>query len=496
MPGLLLISQKPEAALRAISKYQSGRYTLHEVSSGLEAVERLNSGLRVDLVLFDLVPGDIEVLNTLVSIEKLHPTLPVVLLSHPEQVPLAMEALRLGARESLLKPISEDHVERLLQHHVMASDLKTEMPADKVANISEEIGFIAAGSVMRKVRAQAELLSNVDVPILIVGESGSGKAVLAKLIHKLSARAPYRFTTVNCAALSPELIELELFGKDEVSQSGSRDLKAGKLALSHKGTILLDEFTEIPHRVQAKLLSILQDKHLVTPIGDNPIDIDVRVLATTNVKLEKALTEKKLREDFYYRLTPFTIEMPPLRERRDELKILLTHFMNRLAGNYGLPPRAISDLLVAGCENYSWPGNLCELESFVKRYLVMGDERILVNEIDRDVKHCDQPHPSEPMLADGRGHVDPENGLKNLMRTIKGQTEKDAISTTLEKTGWNRKQAARVLRISYRSLLYKIEEYHLTKPAGHWVSTASNGEKASQDHGSLAVNTHSASSHR
>jgi two-component system, NtrC family, response regulator AtoC len=268
--------------------------------------------------------------------------------------------------------------------------------------------------------------------------------------------------------------------------SGTSGSKSGELELCHGGTLLLDEFTEIPARLQAKLLCVLQDKHLFRFDG-NAIDVDVRVLATTNVDLEKAVAEKKLRQDLYYRLNAFTIEMPPLRERSEELQVLLNHCMIRMAQRYGLPSRDFSSALLSACQNYSWPGNLRELENFVKRYLVMGDQSLAFWEIrsmgngggPEEVAQASSPEPAPP--GNGQDTADIE-GLKTLVRSVKGQTEKDAISTTLEKTGWNRKQAARLLRISYRSLLYKIDQYQLAKPAANWPEGKDNG-RSQRRHG-------------
>ena len=503
LPHLLLISQQPGAAIGPLSKEASSHYSVHHTSNALDAVERLESGLTADVIFIDLPPDDDEVRHTLRWIEKLRPDVPVILLSNADRSPFRTLATGLEARESVVKPLSEDLLQRIVEQHLRDRLVKCKAATnvDPIEDIGEELYFVAASPGMRKIRRQAELLAKLDAPILIVGESGCGKQVLAQLIHKLSPRAQYKFAGVNCAALPANLLERELFGC-----SGDSGPRSGKFELCHKGTILLDEFTAMPPRQQAKLLSVLHDKNSSSLNTEETNEVDVRVLATTNENLEKALAEKRLREDLYYRLSAFTIEMPPLRERKDELELLLKHFMNRVARHYGLPRRSFSDSVIAACHNYSWPGNLRELENFVKRYLVMGDEHVVLSEMrtppnTRVVEDTARDHNSDTAGRDGlenreetEGQAD---GLKTLVRSIKDQTEKDAISSTLERTGWNRKQAARVLRISYRSLLYKIEQYHLTKPAVQWPSETSNGGKGSSpDHRSLAVNTHSASSHR
>ena len=342
-----------------------------------------------------------------------------------------------------------------------------------IDEISEDLSFVAASAVMRKIRAQAELLAKVDAPILILGESGSGKEVAARLIHKVSARSGYRFLKVNCAGLASDLPENELFGYEGGASIGATEMNSGRFGLCDKGTVLLDEVTEMPARHQAKLLYLLQDKQL----RGSRVDVDVRILSATSVNIEKALAEKRLREDLYYHLSAFTVQLPPLRERSDELQVLLGHFMNRAARRYGWPPRSFSDALLAACQHYSWPGNLRELENFVKRYLVMGDEPAALSELRPKVgfrlaEEVRQGRPLEPASRKDGDNSEHANGLKSLVRSIKGEAEKNAISSTLEKTRWNRKEAARLLSISYRGLLYKIELYHLTPPPSYFSPLA------------------------
>jgi len=345
-----------------------------------------------------------------------------------------------------------------------------------IDEISEDLSFVAASAVMRKIRAQAELLAKVDGPILILGESGSGKEVAARLIHKISARSGYRFLKVNCAELASDLPENELFGCEGGASIGGTEMNTGRFGLCDKGTVLLDEVTEMPARHQAKLLYLLQDKQFR---GENRVDVDVRILAATSVNIEKALAEKRLREDLYYHLSTFTVRLPPLRERRDELQVLLGYFMNRTAERYGLAPRSFSDALLAACQHYSWPGNLRELENFVKRYLVMGDEPVALSELRPQVgfrlaEEVRQGRPLEPASRKDRDNSEDANGLKSLVSSIKGEGEKNAISNTLAKTGWNRKEAARLLSISYRGLLYKIEQYQLTPPSSYFSPLTKN----------------------
>ena len=235
---------------------------------------------------------------------------------------------------------------------------------------------------MQKLRVQAALLAKTDVPVLIVGERGTGKYTVASLIHKLSVRSGFKLLRVNCAAMPEAVLEAELFGDNRVN--GSRSTSLGKFAAGEKGTILLEEIAEMPAGVQFKLLQVLQNNELRTAAGSDLMPAHVRILAASSANLDRVLAEKQLREDLYHRLSAFTLQVPPLRQRKDEIATLLRYFMHNLARHYGLPPRGFSSSMLAACQHYSWPGNLKELEAFVKRYLVAGDQESILTEIAMD----------------------------------------------------------------------------------------------------------------
>ena len=256
--------------------------------------------------------------------------------------------------------------------------------------------FVAASPAMKKIRSQAALVANVDIPVLLLGESGTGKEVLARLIHKLSPRAHRTFLKVNCAAVPADLLESELFGYEAGAFTGANHAKPGKFELCNKGTILLDEIGEMPPLLQAKLLHVLQDQTFSRLGSRSVIKVDVRILAATNINIPEALATKRLREDLYYRLNAFTLSLPPLRDRKEEIPILLKHFMSRMSESYARPPLPLSPAIDGGVPGaHSWPGNLRELSNFIKRYLVLGDEHLAAREL--------QPRPDG-----GAGvHVDP-----------------------------------------------------------------------------------------
>jgi transcriptional regulator with PAS, ATPase and Fis domain len=318
---------------------------------------------------------------------------------------------------------------------------------------------------MKKIRSQAALVANVDIPVLLLGESGTGKEVLARLIHKLSPRAHRTFLKVNCAAVPADLLESELFGYEAGAFTGANHAKPGKFELCNKGTILLDEIGEMPPLLQAKLLHVLQDQTFSRLGSRSVIKVDVRILAATNINIPEAIATKRLREDLYYRLNAFTLSLPPLRDRKEEIPILLKHFMSRMSESYARSPLPMGPALMEACLRHSWPGNLRELSNFIKRYLVLGDENLAAAEL--------QPRSDGGggLQADGGGRAaaagtDNAGGLKSLARSAKDEAEAEAIAHALEETNWNRKQAAVLLKISYKALLYKIRQYGIAQSRG------------------------------
>lgn len=326
-----------------------------------------------------------------------------------------------------------------------------------VEEVAPDTYFVAASAAMKQVRTEALRIAEADVPVLLLGESGTGKEILSLLIRKHSPRHLRSFLKVNCAALPSELLESELFGFEAGAFTGAVRSKPGKFELCNGGTILLDEIGEMPPCLQAKLLHVLQDGAFSRLGGKTTIRTDVRILAATNVEVSRALAEGRLREDLYYRLNAFTLVLPPLRQRPEEIPVLLDHCLTRLSQRYGRPLQPMSPALVEKAKTYSWPGNLRELENFVKRYIILGSEQSVLQTLqERPVPAAGRQEPSPPALGGG-------NGLKSLVRSLKDEAERKAIAQALGQANWNRKEAARILSISYKALLYKIRQYGLDR---------------------------------
>jgi len=458
--NILLVDDEPGMLRYIRTLLEVDDYKVETASTGEEAVQRVQKGLHPDLVLLDLLMPGIDGLQTLEQLRQLQPGVKVVMLSCVSDTRKVVQAIRLGAHDYLTKPFQKAELDTVIDQCLGTN--QQNYPGE-VEELADDVFFVAASPVMRKLRSQAALVANVDIPVLMLGESGTGKEVMARLIHKLSPRAHRTFLKVNCAAVPADLLESELFGYEAGAFTGANHPKPGKFEICNKGTILLDEIGEMPPGLQAKLLHVLQDQQFSRLGSRSVIKVDVRILAATNINIPEALANKRLREDLYYRLNAFTLSVPPLRERKEEIPILLKHFMARLSEQYARPPLPLSQELLQACQDYNWPGNLRELSNFIKRYLVLGDEKLAINEL-RPKSDSSGAQFDPAVRNNGSNAI---GGLKSLARSAKDEAEAEAIAKALDETNWNRKQAAVLLKISYKALLYKIRQYGLAQAKGH-----------------------------
>jgi two-component system, NtrC family, response regulator AtoC len=311
-------------------------------------------------------------------------------------------------------------------------------------------------SKMQPIRELVAKVASTNTTVLVRGESGVGKEVVARAIHKLSPRATKQFLKVNCAALPGELLESELFGHEKGAFTGAYRQKPGKFEAADGGTLLLDEIGEMPLRLQAKLLHVLQDGEFSRVGGERIIDTDVRLIAATNRDLEASMRAHQFREDLYYRLNVIEIRIPPLRERREEIPLLVDEFRRRFNSQYqrqiDIPPDTVRVFV-----EYGWPGNIRELENAVKRIVVLGSARPVHQEIVANLSRTAKPATAAAAVAVA-ATVDPNAvvSLKEIARQAARDAERVAIKEVLDRVHWNRAKAARLLQISYKALLYKI----------------------------------------
>ncbi len=453
---ILVVDDEPSMLRYLQTVLELDSYRVTTASNGLEAVEKVQRE-SPDLVLLDMVMPGADGLETLQRIRETRPSTKVVMLSCVRDTRKVAQAMRLGAQDYLSKPVQKEEMDEVLRFCLENTDPAAPGIGEAI-EVSQGVFFFSATPQMRQLRAQAMQVAKFDFPVLILGESGTGKEVLAHLIHKYSDRAHRTFLKVNCAAVPSELLESELFGYEPGAFTGANKAKPGKFELCNKGTLLLDEIGEMSPALQAKLLQVLQDGQFSRLGGRGTVKVDVRVLAATNINMPQAIAQKTFREDLYYRLNSFVLRMPSLRERREEIPMMLRHFMIHLADRYACAPLSVSPRLVEACENHTWPGNIRELENFVKRHLVLSDESAAISELQRNNTGTSQ-NGSVVSMEERQGAAQPD--LKEMVRNLKNGAEMEVIAQVLEETAWNRKRAAVKLNISYKALLYKIRQYDI-----------------------------------
>jgi two-component system, NtrC family, response regulator AtoC len=316
---------------------------------------------------------------------------------------------------------------------------------------------------MTRIKSVIDEIAKTDVTVLIKGESGTGKGLVAHTIHLNSERREKPFVKVNCAALPRGLLESELFGFEKGAFTGANLKKPGKFELANNGTILLNEIGEIDISLQAKLLQVLQDSGFSRLGGESDIVVNTRVVATTKDHLEKSMAEGRFREDLFFRINVMTITVPPLRERKEQILPLAQYFFNLYKTKYERPIPVLSPKVIEFFKNYHWPGNLRELENMVKRVVIFGEEEMARDAMGKqsagNAESLGKPLPTDP--KGGPGFF-----LKEIGKKAAEMAEREIIQSTLQETHWNRKAAAKLLRVSYKALLYKIQKYRLDDIGG------------------------------
>jgi len=454
----VLILEPDLAVLDYLRMALGGRYSLSLFSDEQTLLDRLEQRESPDLLLLAL-HSNRDPLPLLTNIRCSKPNLPVIVLSCSSELRDLEMVIRLGVRGIVMKPFVGSDIEQAIEEHLAAVEKKVPAAdALKEIPLNESHSFVRSSKRMRDLESQAALVARADIPLLILGESGTGKEILALYTHKMSSRSQNIFLKVNCAAVPADLLESELFGYEQGAFTGAVKTKPGKFEVCTGGTIFLDEIGEMPAMLQAKLLQVLQDGTFSRLGSRSPMKVDVRVIAATNINMKEAMANKTFREDLYYRLNGFTLSIPPLRERREEIPVLCEYFMRKGAKKYGRDPLTFSKALLDGLIEHTWPGNLRELENVVNRYLVLGEEQAILDEL--------SPAKAYQGASAQTAEIPSGAGLKAMVRNLKGDAESTAIAQVLEGVGWNRKAAANDLQISYKALLYKIKQYDLS-PRDH-----------------------------
>jgi len=460
MPNALLIDDDP-GVLSAFAELIEAEGFQTSVAGNLADARKLiekNKDTTIDVVLCDLVLPDGSGTDLLREVDS---TTQFIVITGHASVDNAVEALRLGVADYLTKPID---ISRLKA--VLSNILRTRQLRDEIGTLRGELrklgrfgDLIGASPVMQELYDRIGRVAPTEATVLLTGESGTGKDVVAQTLHALSRRSKGPFWPLNCGAVSPTLIESDLFGHERGSFTGAERMHKGYFERAHGGTLFLDEITEMPIELQVKLLRVLETGKIVRLGGEKPIDVDARVIAATNRDPEDAVTQGKLREDLLYRLRVFPINLPPLRARGEDIELLSNHFLALLnQGGDFQTKKAFTRDAVHKLRNYSWPGNVRELKNLVHQAFILADQDIGPACLPMQVRgNSDAAAVSDSPTADAA--VDVSQQLKVGVGTSLAEADRRLILATLEQYGGNKRKTASVLGISLKTLYNRLNEY-------------------------------------
>jgi DNA-binding NtrC family response regulator len=426
------------------------------ISDVAKALEEVHS-IRPDAIFLDIFPQKTNALDVLVALREAGHTFPVIIMTTAADIKMAVRALPLGAEEFVLKPLDSEQLELALERALQRSQLQKQVDILAERLQQDQGSFILGDSEkMKKALQMAQIVAGADdTTCLILGESGTGKELVAKYIHDNSARAKNAFITINCGAIPRDLAENEFFGYERGAFTGATEkVKQGRFEQAHRGTILLDEVGELSPEMQVKLLRVLQEKTFYRLGGTKEVHVDVRVVAATNRDLEKLIEEGKFREDLYYRLNVATIELPPLRERNDDVMLLSTAFLKEFNTKFGKQITGFTPEAAEIMQNYYWKGNVRELRNVIERIVLLESQNI----VGKDSLSFLRPAPPSANakaaeLAPGQHQLAISKGGAAWNGVVR-----DLIEQTLKLTNGEQKEAAKMLGISGAKLQYRIEQ--------------------------------------
>ena len=453
---ILIVEDKENLRQMLTAAVERMGFTVHTAEDGQQAQVKIKQR-KYELILTDLRLPRGSGLEILSYSRELDDTIPVIVMTAYGTIDEAVAAMKKGAFDFIQKPVDLDHlrllIERALQQErIVRENILLREAFEQAYGLPE---IISEDESIRSVEREIQKVAPTEATVLIQGESGTGKELLARAIHRLSTRAQHSFVAVNCAAIPETLIENELFGHEKGAYTGADSRRMGKFELAHRGTLFLDEIGELPLQVQAKILRVLETKVFERIGSVQTQEADSRVVAATNRDLQKAVRQKRFREDLFFRLSVVPITIPPLRERQGDLKLLAGHFLKRFGREFKKENLALSEAALRLIESYSWPGNVRELQNCIERAVIMCEGSEIFPEDLRLAFHQTQPAAEVPDGFDLSGSLS-EASLRAVMLV-----EKAKISQALRLAKWNKTRAADALRVGYKTLLSKIREYGL-----------------------------------
>jgi DNA-binding NtrC family response regulator len=465
-PAILIADD--DASFRRVLEYQlkEAGFDVISAEDGKKALEAISQN-RVHAVLTDLDMPELSGSGLLKHIKQQAPDTPVIVITAYGTIDSAVDAMKAGAYHYLTKPINRDVLLHTVDQALKYSGLLTEN-----RNLREAVsaqftleGIVGSSQAMRRIIEQARHLARVDTTVLITGESGTGKEILAKAIHYNGPRNGKPFVVINCGAIPDALLESELFGYRKGAFTGATSNKEGKFEAADGGSVFLDEIGDLPAHLQVKVLRVVQENEIDIVGANKARKVDVRIIAATNRDLRQMMSNGQFRQDLYYRLNVAPLHVPPLRERKEDIPLLIHFFIERLCKRFGRPPVRIGNRILHKLEAYSWPGNVRELENTIERLIVFSqDDSARIEDLPEEIVR--------PQVTVGKAviHI-PHEGISL------GELDKELIVTALERNQWNQTRAADFLHISRNVLIYRMQKYRL----GPYHDMPSNAPVSSPD---------------
>lgn len=450
----ILIVEDKESMLRMLEElFREEGFNVFKASDGPEALKKIRDE-KIDVILTDLKLPSMDGIEILKEVKAIDPSIPVIVMTAYGSIETAVNAMKLGASDFITKPFNPDHLLMVIKRVLEGRKLLRENLLLKEETSRKIPVIIGKSAVMVELMQKVQKVARTKTTVLILGESGTGKELIAKAIHYLSDRSNYPFITINCAAIPRELLESELFGYEKGAFTGAESRKPGKFELADRGTVFLDEIGEMELSLQAKLLRILEDG-MIERIGSvKPISVDVRIIAASNRDLSSEVTKGRFREDLFYRLNVFPIYVPPLRERKEDIPLLVEFFLKKFSQELKQPLKTITPEAMDVLLSYNWKGNVRELENTIERALILAEGDSIRPEHIYLVPQTSRPERLFELIP-------MDGGLEETSRMALKLVESERIKRALRQTKGNKLKAAEILKVSYKTLLTKIKEYNI-----------------------------------
>jgi DNA-binding NtrC family response regulator len=451
MESILIVEDNDSMRQMLAKTFQTEGFEVETAKNGSSALQAISSR-KFDLVISDLKLTDLDGVEVLSAVKDLDTQTQVILMTAYGSIETAVQAMKQGAFDFVTKPFDPEHLLVQVRKALQSRRLVTEntLLREVLASNHQFQEIIGSSPKMKEAVSLIQKVAGSDTTALLLGESGTGKELFARAIHHLSPRKDNPYIAINCAAIPRELLENELFGSERGAFTGAYTKKLGKFELAEGGTIFLDEIGDLDISLQAKILRVLQERQIERLGGTKTINVDVRMIAASNIDLKEACDSKQFRADLYYRLSVFPIRIPPLRERREDISALAEHFVKRFCAELNKPLQRISPEALALLEKYHWPGNVRELENTIERAVILCEgKKIMPAHLSIRI-----PTTAEIRLREGAG-------LKEVGQHAQAEAERSLIVRVLEQTRGNKRKTSEILKIDYTTLFDKMKRYQI-----------------------------------